>query len=78
MTEAGDVDCDGDIDAVDALVILRHVAGLPVDNGDGCTPIGDPLVLRSDTDRSLNEPVWLGLLAGAPAVAFIARRRRRH
>lgn len=77
MTEAGDVDCDGDIDAVDALLILRHVAGLPVDNGDGCTPIGDPLVRRSETDRPHDELVSLGLLAGAPAVAFIASRRRR-
>ncbi len=26
----GDIDCDGDIDVMDALVILRMVAGLPV------------------------------------------------
>jgi hypothetical protein len=25
----GDLDCDGDVDAVDALAILRFVAGLP-------------------------------------------------
>lgn len=39
----GDVDCDLDVDAVDALQILRHVAGLPVNQDDPCTDIGDPL-----------------------------------
>lgn len=40
----GDLDCDADVDAVDALAILRVVAGLPVpppDPGDpSCPPIG--------------------------------------
>ena len=36
----GDVDCDGDHDAVDALVILLHVAGLPVNLPADCLPIG--------------------------------------
>ncbi len=29
----GDVDCDGDVDSVDALQVLRHVAGLPSSGG---------------------------------------------
>lgn len=37
---AGDVDCDGDVDAVDALRILRHVAALPNDLPLGCPEIG--------------------------------------
>lgn len=36
----GDNDCDGDVDAVDALQDLRHVAALPVDQHPDCTDIG--------------------------------------
>ena len=36
----GDVDCDGDVDAVDALAILRHVVALPVNLPADCPPIG--------------------------------------
>lgn len=36
----GDVDCDGDVDAVDALQILRDVAGLGANQQQGCPPIG--------------------------------------
>ncbi len=36
----GDVDCDGDIDSVDALAILRYVVGLPLPLPDGCPEIG--------------------------------------
>jgi hypothetical protein len=36
----GDVDCDGDIDAVDALKVLRHGASLPVAQSVPCTAIG--------------------------------------
>lgn len=43
----GDVDCDEDVDSVDSLKILRHVAGLPVSQDDPCTPIGEP---PSDVD----------------------------
>lgn len=39
----GDMDCDGDVDAVDALQILRFVAALPVAQDEPCTDIGDPL-----------------------------------
>jgi hypothetical protein len=39
----GDIDCDGDVDAVDALQILRFVAGLPVNQQEQCTLIGQPL-----------------------------------
>ncbi len=33
----GDLNCDGSVDSVDALVILRHVAALPVDLPAGCS-----------------------------------------
>ena len=39
----GDIDCDGDVDAVDALQILRFVAALPVAQDEPCTNVGDPL-----------------------------------
>ena len=39
----GDVDCDGDVDPVDQLKILRNVAALPVVQTEPCTNIGDPL-----------------------------------
>jgi Tol biopolymer transport system component len=32
----GDVDCDRDVDAVDALKVLRHVASLPLPPSPGC------------------------------------------
>lgn len=35
----GDVDCDGDVDSVDALRILREVAALPNELPIGCPPI---------------------------------------
>lgn len=38
----GDIDCDLDVDAVDALQILRFVAGLSVSQDEPCTDIGDP------------------------------------
>lgn len=37
---SGDVDCDGDVDSVDALKILRYVAGLPNSLPPGCAAIG--------------------------------------
>ena len=36
----GDVDCDGDVDAVDALKDLQHVAVLPVAQNDPCPDVG--------------------------------------
>jgi hypothetical protein len=36
----GDIDCDGDVDTVDALLILRHVAALSVNLPEGCPVIG--------------------------------------
>lgn len=37
----GDVDCDGDVDAVDALKILQFIAGLPFSQEPGCPSIGE-------------------------------------
>ena len=36
----GDVDCDGDVDVIDALKELQHVAGLLVSQESGCPEIG--------------------------------------
>ena len=36
----GDVDCDGKVDAVDALKVLRHVVGLDVSQQEPCADIG--------------------------------------
>jgi hypothetical protein len=36
----GDVDCDGDVDAIDALKILRFVVGLSVSQTKPCPDIG--------------------------------------
>lgn len=41
----GDADCDGDVDAVDALQILRFVAGLQPNQQPGCPPIGDNVIV---------------------------------
>ena len=39
----GDVDCDDDVDSVDALKILRSVAAFSVTQNEPCTDVGDPL-----------------------------------
>jgi hypothetical protein len=39
-TTQGDVDCSGVIDAVDALKILRHKAGLSVVQTEPCLNVG--------------------------------------
>jgi hypothetical protein len=36
----GDVDCSGDVDAVDALQLLRYVVLLPVEQQDLCPDVG--------------------------------------
>ncbi len=36
----GDIDCNGKVDAVDALKLLRNVAGLPVSQSEPCPDIG--------------------------------------
>jgi hypothetical protein len=41
----GDVDCDGDVDSVDALGILRSIAALPVNQEAGCPEIGDEVLV---------------------------------
>ncbi len=41
----GDVDCDGDVDAVDALKVLRYVAGLPVLQTEPCPDIGSTVTV---------------------------------
>lgn len=38
----GDVNCDGEVNAVDALIILRHVAGLPFSLPPGCPGVSWP------------------------------------
>ena len=41
----GDVDCDQDIDAVDALGILRSIAAFPVTQQPNCPEIGSEVVI---------------------------------
>ncbi len=45
LTTWGDVDCDEDIDAVDALRVLRYVAELPLAPVPGCPAIGASVVV---------------------------------
>ena len=45
----GDVDCDGDVDAVDALKELRHVAALPVAQNDPCPDVGTAAAIPGPT-----------------------------
>lgn len=40
----GDVDCNGLVDSVDALKVLRRVASLPVSQEPGCPGLGTPAV----------------------------------
>ena len=37
--QKGDIDCNGTIESVDALLLLRRVAGLPVTLPEGCQPL---------------------------------------
>lgn len=46
----GDVDCDGDVDSVDSLKQLRHVAGLSVSQEPGCPAIGSGTPTWGDVD----------------------------
>ncbi len=47
----GDVDCDGDVDAIDSLKELRHVAGLSVSQTGDCPDIGSEVAsLFGDVD----------------------------
>lgn len=41
----GDIDCDGDVDAVDALVLLRHVAALPLGQSESCPEVGETVMV---------------------------------
>jgi|GEM_PF-5346241 len=41
----GDVDCDGDVDAVDALKVLRHVVRLAVSQEEPCPDIGSTVTV---------------------------------
>jgi hypothetical protein len=37
-----DIDCNGDVNPIDVVKILRYDAGLPVQQEPGCPPIGEP------------------------------------
>ncbi len=39
----GDVDCNGNVDAVDALKVLRNLVALPISQTDPCLEFGDDL-----------------------------------
>jgi protocatechuate 3,4-dioxygenase beta subunit len=59
-----DVNCDGDVDAVDALRILRHVAGLYPNEPPGCPLIdsGNPVQGDVNCDKIADAVDALGIL----------------
>ena len=86
LTTSGDVDCDGDVDAVDSLKVLRFVGGLPVGQTEPCPDIGTALTITENTSAS-SSPFTkampfasaLGLaLAGVGGAWGISRRRGEH
>lgn len=72
----GDVDCDGDVDSVDSLMVLRHVAGLALTQQPPCPDIGtaaaEPPAVFGDVDcdgdvDSVDALLVLRHVAGLPA-----------
>ncbi len=72
----GDVQCDGDVDSVDALMILRYLAGLSVTQYGSCAASGDAdigsVIAYQDTSDNhraydLMGDVDLGGVPGNPA-----------
>ena len=45
----GDVDCDGDLDSVDALAILRKIAAFSVNQQPNCPEIGSSVLVADLT-----------------------------
>lgn len=69
----GNVDCDDDIDTVDALGELRHSAGLSVVQQPGCPPIGSGQPVFGDIDCDgaigpIDALLILRFVAGLPVV----------
>ncbi len=67
----GDNDCDGDVDTVDALKGLRHVAALDVAQNEPCTDLGsdDPVMGDMDCDGDVDSVDAMRILrhvAGLP------------
>lgn len=60
----GDVDCDGDVDAVDALTVLRSIADLPINLPAGCALAGD-MDCDGDVD-AVDALLILRFVAGLP------------
>jgi hypothetical protein len=48
----GDVDCDGDMDSVDALKIQRYLVGLPVSQNEPCPNINTWVTYTKLSDNS--------------------------
>ncbi len=67
----GDVDCDGDVDSVDALKVLRHVAGLGVTQTEPCPDIGadDPVFGDIDCDGDVDSVDSLRILRHVAGLA---------
>ncbi len=47
----GDVDCDDDVDSVDALKVLQHVAGIPFDQTGPCFPAGSSVTVDGAAEK---------------------------
>lgn len=71
----GDMDCDGDVDAVDALAILRFVAGLPpLAQTEPCDDVGSAGAAFGDLDcdgdvDAVDALAVLGFVAGLSPLA---------
>ena len=66
----GDVDCDGDVDSVDALKQLRQVASLPVEQEPGCPAIGSAALFGDvDCDEDVDSVDALFVLRFVAALA---------
>ncbi|MEE8370462.1 MAG: S8 family serine peptidase [Dehalococcoidia bacterium] len=65
----GDLDCDGDEDAVDALLVLRHVVGLSVNLPPGCPAIGSSTAAPTVTPTPTAAPAPIPLMTPAPTLS---------
>jgi hypothetical protein len=77
---SGNVDCDGGVNAVDALKVLRYAASLAVTQSEPCLNIGLPRVLLPpdnwrmgdvDCDGNVNAVDALKILRAAAGLGVV-------